>query len=125
MTNNAPTHRSRFSSWFAKKAKKLATSVAVAVVLAAFIRQGVAQTFVATNDAVAPEVPAGARVLVYKLDQSLEAGDIVVYRRADGTPLIGRVVSAEPTKVVVSRKGVEAVDVPAAAIVGRVVAGTR
>ena len=110
--------------WFAKKAKSLGISIVVAVVIAMGIRASVAEAFYSTNDAVAPEVPRHARVLVYKWADTFRPQDIIVYREA-GRAMLGRVVSADAENVVVSRADRPNVTVPARDVVGRVVASTR
>ena len=110
--------------WLRKKAKKLGVSVAVALVLALGVRTAVAEVFYAPNDAVAPEIPRNARVLVYKLSTTLQPRDIVVYRSVGGA-MLGRVESADAQNVVVSRAGSDHVVVPRRDVVGRVVLSTR
>ena len=110
--------------WLVKKAKRLAVSVAVAVVLVVGIRTAVAEVFYAPTDAVAPEIPRNARVLVNKLSTTFQPHDIVVYR-SGGVAMLGRVESADGQNVVVSRAGSDNVVVPRRDVVGRVVLSTR
>ena len=124
MANEVKQPAATWRQWLARKAKKLAVTVAVAVVLTTGIRVAAAEVFYATNDAVAPEVPRNARVLVYKLTRSFQPQDIIVYR-ADGVAMLGRVVSADATNVVVSRAESANVAVPVRDVVGRVVLSTR
>ena len=84
-----------------------------------------AEAFKATTDAVAPEVPRHARVLVYKLAGTFRPQDIVVDRDGTGVANLGRVVSADAQNVVVSRADSPNVTVARRDVVGRVVASTR
>jgi hypothetical protein len=96
----------------------------IAICLALFVRVAVAETFIASGD-VLPEVPAGSRVLVYKLASTFEAGDIIVYREGTAT-LLGRVIAADHDGVQVeSGQGKESHAVERTAIVGRVFMNTR
>ena len=125
MSQETKPPTSKWRGWLAKKAKKLAISAAVAVVLALGIRVSVAEVFYAPSDAAAPEVPRNSRVLVYKLAGSFKPHDIIVYRTANGVAMLGRIESADATSVTVSRAGSEHIVVPMHDVVGRVVLGTR
>jgi signal peptidase I len=60
-------------------------------VLAFAVRFAVAESFYVSGDGVAPLIPRGSRVLVYKLASSFKPGDIVVYRNAEGVNLVGEI----------------------------------
>lgn len=94
----------------------------IALVAVVPIRAAVAQPFYAATNAVAPEVPQGSRVLVFKLDASYQAGNIIVFRQ-DGSVVLGRVVNhnAASDKVTVSRNDAPSHDIYLSQIVGRVV----
>jgi signal peptidase I len=92
MSEQDKPRSTRWRAWLLKKAKKLAVSVAVAVVLVVGVRTAVAEMFYVPTDAVAPEIPRNARVLVYKLSTTLQPHDIVVYR-SGGVAMLGRVES--------------------------------
>ena len=118
--------RATAKRWAIRKARRAAWGIAVALPLALGVRAAVAETFRATTDAVAPEVPRDARVLVYKLARSYHGGDIVAYHTdAGGAVRLGRVVSADAHGVTVHRSAEGDAVVPADRLVGRVVLSTR
>ena len=98
----------------------------IALVAVVPIRAAVAQPFYAATNAVAPEVPQGSRVLVYKLDASYQAGNIIAFRQ-NGRVVLGRVVNhnAASDKVTISRNDAPNYDIDLSQIVGRVVFNTR
>ena len=99
----------------------------MALVLNLTFRTVVAQGFRATGGAVAPEVPAGARVWAYKLSSSYNKGDIVIFRRENGRAYLGRVVSVDHAaeEMTVGRNGEQDRVVQLDRLVGRVVLTTR
>ena len=101
--------------------------VVIALVLNLTFRTVVAQGFRATGGAVAPEVPAGARVWAYKLSSSYNKGDIVIFRRENGRAYLGRVVSVDHAaeEMTVARNGEQDRVVQLDRLVGRVVLTTR
>jgi len=80
---------------------------------------------VSTN-AVAPELPEGAYLLIDKKPSGYAVGDIVVYR-ADGKNYLGRVIAAEPKsdQLTVGRNGEPDRQVPIKDMLGRGVMNTR
>ena len=72
--------KGRLRTYFKKTVRKLPLRVGVALVLAIAVRQCVAQEFYVPGNSVAPVVPQGSRVFVYKLAKSFNPGDVVVYR---------------------------------------------
>jgi hypothetical protein len=79
-----------------------------------------------TTNAVAPEIPEGAYLLIDKKPSGYAAGDIVVYR-VDGKNYLGRVIAAEPTsgQLTVGRNGEPNRQVPIKEMLGRGVMNTR
>jgi signal peptidase I len=112
-------------NWLLRKAKRAAVAIAVAVVLSIGVRATVAEVFYTPTNAVAPEVPRNARVLVYKLGRTFKAADIVVYRQPDGVAMLGRVVAVDVDRVTIARGDKPVQSVPLAQVVGRVVLNTR
>lgn len=109
---------------FARKNSRSLKQVLVAVGLGLIVRVTVAQAFIAQTDTVSPEVPAGSRVIVYKLASQFTAGDIIVYRDGE-TDFLGRVVEANDGRVQVARNNSAPKEVARNAIIGRVVIATR
>ena len=66
------------------------------------VRATVAEVFYVPTGVVAPEIPRGSRVLVYKLGSTYEPGQIVAYR-AGAVTLLGRVVKISPTGEIVAQ----------------------
>jgi len=85
-----------------------------------------AEVFRVSTDAVAPEIPQGAHVLIDKKARSFAPGDIVVFRVEDKTYL-GRVLRTDAAAglVVVGRNGEPDRQVPAGQVIGRGVLNTR
>jgi hypothetical protein len=85
-----------------------------------------AEIFHVTTDAVAPEVPAGAHLLIDKKAAAFGVGDIVVFRVADKNYL-GRVraVDREAGLLTVGRNGEPDRRVPGGDVLGRGVLNTR
>jgi hypothetical protein len=80
---------------------------------------------VSTN-AVAPELPEGAYLLIDKKPSGYAIGDIVVYR-VDGKNYLGRVIAAEPKsdQLTIGRNGEPNRQVPIKDMLGRGVMNTR
>src|SRR5437588_372953 len=73
-----------------------------------------------TTDAVVPEVPQGARLLIDKKGMTYAAGDIVVYRK-EGNNFIGRVLAVDYATgwLTVGRNREENRTVPVGDVLGR------
>jgi hypothetical protein len=101
-------------------------SLVVGLTIALPVQAEVAQMYHSPTNVVAPEVPQGSRLLVYKLAASYEAGSIVVYKE-NGEDWLGRVVkhNAASGKITVSRNGKPNRDINLSQVVGRVVFNTR
>jgi hypothetical protein len=85
-----------------------------------------AEVFRVTTDAVAPEIPVGAHVLIVKKATAFGVGDIVVCR-IDGKNYLGRVVAVDRPggKLTMGRNGEENCTVPITDVIGRGVLNTR
>ncbi len=105
---------------------KYVVGLLVALALALVVRTFVIGAFIAKTPAVAPEIPAGSRVYVLKLDRTFSPGDIIVYYNNQDQPLLGRVTRNGPDagKVHIERYGLPE-EVPVSAVVGRVFFHTR
>ena len=106
--------------------RSIVSNVVLGVSLALSVRAGVASVSYAATDCMAPQVPRGSRVLVYKLDASYEAGDIIVFRR-DGKQTLGRVISQDDAsgKVTIVSACKVSEEIALNRVVGRVVLNTR
>ena len=91
------------------------------------VRAAVAEVYYVPTEAVAPKVPKGARILVYKLDRVFAPGQIVAYRKPNGAVWLGEVRSVDATAgtLDLTRNGADAPAVPVERVVGRVVLTTR
>jgi hypothetical protein len=85
-----------------------------------------AEVFHVTTDAVAPEIPLGAHVLIDKKATVFGVGDTVVCR-IDDKNYLGRVVAVDRAggKLTMGRNGEEKRTVPIADVIGRGVLNTR
>ena len=121
--------KGRIRTYFKKRRRRLPIQVGIALLLAFAVRFAVAQEFHVSGDGVAPLVPRGSRVLVYKLANSFDPGDVVVYRLGKVEYRLGIVQHATGSGGwVVERKtcGVkETLELPKGQIVGRVFLNTR
>jgi signal peptidase I len=104
------------------------TAIGVIVCLAGLftVRAAVAEVFYIPMASLEPELPQGSRVLVYKLGDTYQPGQIVVY----DTGLqkhVGRVdaVDMDRRRLEVSRNGVMYIPIDMEDIIGRVVLTTR
>jgi hypothetical protein len=121
--------KGRLRTYFKKTARKLPLRVGIALILAFAVRYTVAQEFYVAGNGVAPAVPHGSRVFVYKLAKSFNPGDVVVYRLATGEFLVGTIVreSKNDGWLIERNSGnaKEYKDVARQDIVGRVFLNTR
>ena len=109
--------------------RELPRSLASAFVLLAVIllaQATVASCYYAVTDAVSPEVPRNARLLVYKIGSSFKANDIIVFRE-NGIEKLGRVVAVNKAtgKVTIGRNKKANVTVKLEDVIGRVVFSTQ
>ena len=118
--------KGRKRTYFKKLARKLAISVAAIVVLTLGVRSTIAQPFYCPGTGVAPAVPSGSYVLVYKLASSYKCGDVIVFRNAEGGFRLGFAIMLDSRgNLIVSRNGQPDQTVPLQRVVGRVVLITR
>jgi hypothetical protein len=83
-----------------------------------------AEVFSVETDAIAPEVPQGAHLLIDKKSPPRAAGDVVVFRVGDRT-FLGRVVAIQTDGFVIGRNGELDRVVRANDVIGRGVLNTR
>jgi hypothetical protein len=118
--------KGRVRTYFKKLRRKLPWQIAVVLVLAFVVRHSIAQAFYVTGDSVSPMVPRGSRVLVYKLADSFNPGDVIVYRHSPSQCWMGVIVNQRPDGQWVVRRGADETFVmPREQIVGRVFLNTR
>jgi hypothetical protein len=121
--------KGRVRTWFKKFVRKAPLRVGIAVVLGIAVRYSVAQSFYVPGDGVAPAVPRGSRVLVYKLAKFFDPCDVVVFRNSQGVFLIGMIQCEDKHGGWYiqknSDKGKVTYDVSRDDIIGRVILNTR
>jgi len=121
--------KGRVRTYFKKVARKLPLRIAIALVLAFAVRYAVAEEFYVSGDGVAPIISRGSRVFVYKLANSFNPGDVVVYRNTTGEYLLGTIQRESNSNgwLVARNTGgkKEVQDVPRERIIGRVFLNTR
>jgi hypothetical protein len=123
--------KGRFRTYLKKQRRKAPVGVAVALVLGLAVRWAVAEPFYGSGHGVAPLVPYGSWVMVYKLTRTFKPGDIVAYRNSKGEILLGIVKSWNADGMVVERN--EGADearkmeemVGMGRVIGRVICNTR
>jgi signal peptidase I len=99
--------------------KTLLTLVTV-LALVAVARGFLVQPFRVPTDLLAPEIPRGSHVLVWKPVRTFHSGDLLAYE-IDDIAYIGRVVRSEGETVIVNRNEKPDIAVPRSAIVGKVI----
>lgn len=99
----------------------------VAMILMVGIRTSVASVYTVPMASMEPELPAGSRVLVYKLADSFAPGQIVAYRHTSGEVYLGRVEAWDQGAgaVTLNRNGVGTFAIAEKDVIGRVVMNTR
>jgi len=119
--------RGRLGTWLKKQKRRLPIALAIGLTVAFTFRWAVAEEFRAATNAIAPAIPQGSRMLIYKLGTTFHSGDAVVFRSPDGTALLGVVknVSDDGSILEVSRNGEPDQKVTSSRVVGRVVLNTR
>jgi hypothetical protein len=119
--------KGRFRTYLKKQRRRLPMHVAIGLVLGFSIRCAVAESFYAADDAVAPMVPKGSRMLVYKLGSTYKSEDIVVFLGTDGVPETGivKAVADNSDQIKVARNGFSDKSITRSSVIGRVVLNTR
>lgn len=110
-----------------RRVRALSLVLGVVVVGTLGVRQAVAQVYVVPLASMEPEIPAGSRILVYKLGDTFAAGDIVVFRDlASGQAHLGRYEGEDAAGLLtLSRNGTGPITVRPETVIGRVVMTTR
>ena len=121
--------KGRVRTYFKKLRRKLPWQIGIALVLALMVRHSIAEAFYVTGDGVNPQVPRGSRVLVYKLADSFNPGDVIVFRHSPSQCWMGVIVNQRPDGQWVIRRNsgtaTETLVMPRDQIVGRVFLNTR
>jgi hypothetical protein len=123
--------KGRFRTYLKKQRRKAPVGAAVALVLGLAVRWAVAEPFYGSGHGVAPLVPYGSWVMVYKLSRTFKPGDIVAYRNRKGEILLGIVKTATADELVVERNDGPDSErktewtVEMGRVIGRVVCNTR
>ncbi|MFA7237838.1 MAG: protein kinase, partial [Phycisphaeraceae bacterium] len=99
--------------------KRWWVQVIAAVVISLVVRALVMPTYVITGNAMAPELPAGSRILVWKLSSNFAPGDLIAYHDSASVK-VGRVVQADDNTVVVNRNSQPDESVDRSRIIGKV-----
>ncbi len=120
----------RVTAWSNRAIARIVVGVvAVFLVFVVFVfavKSAVAEVYVVPTNVVTPEVPPGARILVYKLDGRILPGRIIAYRAANGQTWLGRVDAVDDLSGTVDvSTNVKRMTVKQADVVGRVVLTTR
>jgi hypothetical protein len=119
--------KGRFRTYLKKQKRRLPITLAVGLILVLLLELTVVKVFSAATDAVAPNIPRGSRLLVYKLASAFYPGDVVAFRSIEAKTKLGIVQSINDGdgSLTVTRNGEPDVIVGRSKIVGRVVANTR
>lgn len=112
--------KGKFRTYLKKQARQLPLAIFVAVIFAFTIKAVAMEAFVVTNDAVAPAISIGQRILVNKLTSDFEENDVIVFEN-DGTKRIGWVkeVIRPDNVVIVARQGEDDEKVAIDQIIGK------
>jgi hypothetical protein len=109
---------------FFRKRRKLPLTIAAAVLLTLTVRAAVAQEFYSPSNCLAPVIPQGSRIFVYKLARSFAPDDVIVFRKHDYYEL-GIVQRQQDDMVLVAKYGQPDQWVRLTQIIGRVFLNTR
>lgn len=107
-----------------QRLRKIAISLAMALMIAFSIKAAVADLYVVRTTGVSPEVPEGTRVLVYKLSPEYAVGQIVAFQDGDLVKL-ARVTQITEQTLTVDRNDAPPQELPLDRLIGRVIVGTR
>jgi hypothetical protein len=119
--------KGRFRTYLKKQKRRLPITLAVVFILVLLLELTVIRVFRAATDAVAPNIPLGSRMLVYKLASAFRPGDVVAFRSAEGKTRLGVVQTVDDGdgSLKVMRNGEPEQIVGRGKVIGRVVANTR
>ena len=100
--------------------RNLLLVVVVAIIISLSFRAVVGKLFRATTDAVAPDIPRGSHVWVYRLASTFTSGDIIVYDKGTDR-FFGRVQSVNPKTgdLMVARTGESNTEISESQVVGK------
>jgi hypothetical protein len=104
--------------------RRVARQLAIVVALAVPLRLFVLAPYRAVSACVAPEIPAGSRVLAWRVAPQFAPGDIAVYRNGD-LAFLGRVTAVNESGLTVARANESDKVVARANVIGRVILTTR
>ena len=93
---------------------------ALIIALVVPLRAWVIQAFDVPTQSLAPEIPGGSKVLVWKLSRNWSAGDIVVYRH-EKVYFVGRVTSVAADQLTLTRNNAAPMTVPLDEVSGKVI----
>ncbi len=112
--------KGRFLTYLKKQTKKISITLAIAVLIALGVRAVAFEAFHVTSDVVSSVVPVNSRILVNKLEDNFEVGDVIVFRPEQGAR-VGIIKEIDNAKkgVVITRKGEEEMFVGNDKIVGK------
>jgi hypothetical protein len=119
--------KGRFRTYLKKQRRRLPITLAVTVIVVVLLELTLVRVFRAATDAVAPDIPRGSRMLVYKLASTFRPGDVVAFRSAEGLTKLGIVqsVNDKDSSLTVMRNKEPEEIVERGKVIGRVVANTR
>lgn len=120
------TSNDRSSRRWRRRITAVSIVLALLAVFTVSVRSAVAELFYVPSNAATPEIPRGARVLVYKLGDAYQPGHIIVYRAGD-VNMLARVIAVGPGpgELTVGSNGLGTRTIRAQDVVGRVILNTR
>jgi predicted Ser/Thr protein kinase len=108
---SAPGPRRRIVRW--------ASALIIVAGVIVLMREFVATPYLVTGNSAAPELPAGSRILAWRIHGTLSPGDLIAYIEGDNVN-VGRVQRVNAKEVVVNRNGQPDETVALSRVVGRV-----
>ncbi len=110
--STAPVRRVWWKRWLGR--------VALTLIIVIILRTFVVVAYGVSGDSAAPEIPAGSRILAWKLSRSFSPGDLIAYAHGDKT-YVGRVVNSSAAEITVNRNGEPDDTIPRSRVVGKVI----
>jgi hypothetical protein len=104
--------------------RRIARNVIVTIAVVLTLRTFVLTPYRAVGASVAPEIPAGSRVLAWKIAPRFSPGDVAVYREGDHAYL-GRVTGVKAEGISIVRNNQPEQTIAHDLVIGRVIAATR
>jgi len=110
-----------------RRAIKIGGGLLVALGLMFGVKTAVAEVYRVPLASMELELPAGSRVLVYKLADTFSPGQIAVFHGSGGQACLGRVEAHDRNAgiITLSRNGTGLISVAERDVIGRVVLNTR